>query len=94
MVLPQTSNLPSLPTLCLLYTSVWVLTIQAFNLDLLKPTVYTGPSDSDFGYSVALLLSDFRGSQVLIGAPRANSTGLLNNNILNGGAVYSCPIGR
>ena len=68
--------------------------IHGFNLDLLKPTIYSGPTDSDFGYSVALSINDFRGSQVLIGAPRANTSALLNNNVLNGGAVYRCPVGK
>ena len=68
--------------------------IHGFNLDLLKPTIYSGPNDSDFGYSVTLSINDFRGSQVLIGAPRANTTALLNNNVLNGGAVYRCPVGE
>ena len=78
-----------------IYIIFWTHTlIHGFNLDLLKPTIYSGPTDSDFGYSVALSINDFRGSQVLIGAPRANTTALLNNNVLNGGAVYRCPVGK
>ena len=78
-----------------IYIIYWThILIHGFNLDLLKPTIYSGPTDSDFGYSVALSINDFRGSQVLIGAPRANTTALLNNNVLNGGAVYRCPVGE
>ena len=78
-----------------IYIIYWTHTlIHGFNLDLLKPTIYSGPTDSDFGYSVALSINDFRGSLVLIGAPRANTTALLTNNVLNGGAVYRCPVGE
>lgn len=96
-MLPHNILSAQLTTASFIYIFIFYTTqtiVYGFNLDLYKPTIYSGPSDSDFGYSVALTISDFRGSQVLIGAPRANTTTLLNNNVLNGGAVYRCPIGK
>ncbi|KAI1885477.1 hypothetical protein AGOR_G00204100 [Albula goreensis] len=64
--------------------------VGAFNLDVEKTTVYSGPEGSYFGYSV-----DFhRPSQeksvmsVLVGAPKANTS---QPGIVEGGAVYYCP---
>uniref|UniRef100_A0A3B4V2Y6 Integrin, alpha V n=1 Tax=Seriola dumerili TaxID=41447 RepID=A0A3B4V2Y6_SERDU len=56
----------------------------SFNLDVDKPSVYTGPEGSYFGFSV-----DFFKSDVLIGAPRANTSA--PSSVVERGAVYSCP---
>ncbi|XP_072010372.1 integrin alpha-8 isoform X1 [Engystomops pustulosus] len=60
----------------------------AFNLDVDKVTVYSGPQNSYFGYSVDFYIPDSKTTSVLIGAPKANTT---QPEIVEGGAVYSCP---
>ncbi|XP_066441433.1 integrin alpha-8 [Eleutherodactylus coqui] len=60
----------------------------AFNLDVDKVTVYSGPQNSYFGYSVDFYIPDSKITSVLIGAPKANTT---QPNIVEGGAVYNCP---
>ncbi|XP_061142858.1 integrin alpha-V isoform X2 [Syngnathus typhle] len=60
----------------------------AFNLDAEQPSVYDGPSGSYFGFSVDFFkAANKQQSDVLIGAPRANTSG----DVLERGAVYSCP---
>lgn len=62
----------------------------SFNLDI--ETAHTfrgGQTNSYFGYSVALHRSTY-GNAVLIGAPRANTSALLLDSIVNGGALYRC----
>uniref|UniRef100_A0A672Y8A4 Integrin, alpha V n=1 Tax=Sphaeramia orbicularis TaxID=375764 RepID=A0A672Y8A4_9TELE len=56
----------------------------SFNLDVDKPSVFSGPDGSYFGFSV-----DFFQSDVLVGAPRANTSE--PSNVVERGAVYSCP---
>uniref|UniRef100_A0A8C6SCI3 Integrin, alpha V n=1 Tax=Neogobius melanostomus TaxID=47308 RepID=A0A8C6SCI3_9GOBI len=56
----------------------------SFNLDVDKPSVFSGPQGSYFGFSV-----DFFKSDVLIGAPRANTSD--PSNVVERGAVYTCP---
>uniref|UniRef100_A0A8C9W7D8 Integrin, alpha V n=1 Tax=Scleropages formosus TaxID=113540 RepID=A0A8C9W7D8_SCLFO len=64
-----------------------------FNLDSEKPSVFSGPQGSYFGFSVDVFMPDptimflFR-LRVLIGAPKANMSG---SSVLQRGAVYSCP---
>uniref|UniRef100_A0A671UYY2 Integrin, alpha V n=1 Tax=Sparus aurata TaxID=8175 RepID=A0A671UYY2_SPAAU len=58
----------------------------AFNLDVDSPSVYSGPQGSYFGFSVDF----FKPSDVLIGAPRANSSSS-GGGVVERGAVYSCP---
>ncbi|XP_056375067.1 integrin alpha-8 [Hyla sarda] len=60
----------------------------AFNLDIDKVTVYSGPQNSYFGYSVDFYIPDSRTTSVLIGAPKANTS---QPEIVEGGAVYNCP---
>ncbi|KAM4705167.1 integrin alpha-8 [Rhinophrynus dorsalis] len=60
----------------------------AFNLDVDKVTVYSGPADSYFGYSVDFYVPDSRTASILIGAPKANTS---QPEIVEGGAVYNCP---
>uniref|UniRef100_A0A4W6EQI5 Integrin, alpha V n=1 Tax=Lates calcarifer TaxID=8187 RepID=A0A4W6EQI5_LATCA len=57
----------------------------SFNLDVDKPSVYSGPEGSYFGFSVDF----FKPSDVLIGAPRANTSS--SSSVVERGAVYSCP---
>ncbi|CAN9498449.1 unnamed protein product [Ophioblennius macclurei] len=60
----------------------------SFNLDVEKPLVYSGPEGSYFGFSVDFFKApNNQNSDVLIGAPRANTSG----TVLERGAVYSCP---
>ncbi|XP_053322477.1 integrin alpha-8 [Spea bombifrons] len=60
----------------------------AFNLEVDKVTVYSGPADSYFGYSVDFYVPDSRTASILIGAPKANTS---QPEIVEGGAVYYCP---
>lgn len=61
-----------------------------FNLDAEKPSVYSGPEGSYFGYSVDFYRPspDKNIMTVLIGAPKANTS---QPGIVEGGAVYNCP---
>ncbi|XP_028248840.1 integrin alpha-V [Parambassis ranga] len=63
---------------------------DSFNLDVDKPSVYTGPSGSYFGFSVDFFKPpNSQSSDVLIGAPRANTSS--PSSVVERGAVYSCP---
>ncbi|KAI4895277.1 hypothetical protein NFI96_031367 [Prochilodus magdalenae] len=64
--------------------------ITAFNLDLDKTSVYSGPEGSYFGYSVDFYhpTQDRSALAVLVGAPKANTS---QPGIVEGGAVYYCP---
>ncbi|XP_023806417.1 integrin alpha-V [Oryzias latipes] len=57
---------------------------SSFNLDVDKPSVYEGSERSYFGFSV-----DFFKSDVLVGAPRANTSS--SSSVVERGAVFSCP---
>uniref|UniRef100_A0A8C7WZ41 Integrin, alpha 5 (fibronectin receptor, alpha polypeptide) n=1 Tax=Oryzias sinensis TaxID=183150 RepID=A0A8C7WZ41_9TELE len=59
---------------------------EAFNLDEMNPTVYSGPEGSFFGYAVEFYLPD--SASVVIGAPKANTSQI---NITEGGSVFYCP---
>ncbi|XP_034041892.1 integrin alpha-V isoform X2 [Thalassophryne amazonica] len=59
---------------------------RAFNLDVDKPSVFSGPQRSYFGFSVDFFKLE---SAVLIGAPRANLSS--SDSVVERGAVYSCP---
>eukprot|EP00064_Thunnus_orientalis_P005315 superscaffoldBa00000514_g5329 len=62
----------------------------SFNLDVDKPSVYTGPEGSYFGFSVDFFKpSSNQKSDILIGAPRANTSS--PSSVVERGAVYSCP---
>ncbi|XP_044534855.1 integrin alpha-8 [Gracilinanus agilis] len=61
---------------------------QAFNLDVDKLTVYSGPEGSYFGYAVDFHIPDQRTVSILVGAPKANTS---QPDIVEGGAVYYCP---
>ncbi|XP_068185477.1 integrin alpha-V isoform X1 [Antennarius striatus] len=67
-----------------------LLRCGAFNLDADGPEVFSGPDGSYFGFSVDFFkASDNQRSDVLIGAPRANSSS--SGGVVERGAVYSCP---
>ncbi|XP_063777535.1 integrin alpha-8 isoform X2 [Pseudophryne corroboree] len=61
---------------------------RAFNLDVDRVTVYSGPPHSYFGYSVDFYLPDSKTTSILIGAPKANTS---QPEIVEGGIVYNCP---
>ncbi|XP_008565757.1 PREDICTED: integrin alpha-8, partial [Galeopterus variegatus] len=67
---------------------LWLPASQAFNLDVDKFTVYSGPEGSYFGYAVDFHVPDARTASVLVGAPKANTS---QPDIVEGGAVYYCP---
>ncbi|KAF1383041.1 hypothetical protein PFLUV_G00150150 [Perca fluviatilis] len=62
----------------------------SFNLDAEKPSVFSGPERSYFGFSVDFFkTSNNLNSDVLVGAPRANASS--TGSVVERGAVYSCP---
>lgn len=61
----------------------------SFNLDTENPSVFSGPQGSYFGFSVDFFRPDDTQSNVLVGAPRANTSAA--SSVVERGAVYSCP---
>ncbi|CAJ1078543.1 integrin alpha-V isoform X1 [Xyrichtys novacula] len=62
----------------------------SFNLDVDKPSVFSGPEGSYFGFSVDFFQTPTnQKSDVLVGAPRANTSA--PGGVVERGAVYSCP---
>ncbi|XP_041101408.1 integrin alpha-8-like [Polyodon spathula] len=72
------------------YLFLVIAGIAAFNLDVEKPTVYSGPEGSYFGYSVDFHkpVPNRNTMSILVGAPKANTS---QPGIVEGGAVYYCP---
>ncbi|CAL8241042.1 unnamed protein product [Merluccius merluccius] len=69
-----------------------LMSCWSFNLDAESPAVFSGPPGSYFGFSVDFFKSaNDQNSDVLIGAPRANSTWVPSSSVVERGAVYSCP---
>ncbi|XP_056095837.1 integrin alpha-IIb [Rhinichthys klamathensis goyatoka] len=60
--------------------------ISGFNLDLNNYTVFSGPEDSYFGFSVDFYRSSSKSIRVVVGAPRANTS----HGISHGGSVFMC----
>ncbi|KAM6946154.1 integrin alpha-V-like [Aplochiton taeniatus] len=60
----------------------------SFNLDVDNPSVFAGPEGSYFGFSVDFFRPDDAKSNILIGAPRANTSS--PSDVVERGAVYSC----
>lgn len=88
---PRGNGAPPLARLCCVSAALgmlWSPTTLAFNLDVEKLTVYTGPEGSYFGYSLDFYIPDVRTASVLVGAPKANTS---QPDIVEGGAVYYCP---
>ncbi|XP_054642712.1 integrin alpha-V [Dunckerocampus dactyliophorus] len=79
------------PSIALLFlVSLFLHSGSSFNLDAERPSVYSGPSGSYFGFSVDFFKSpNGQQSDVLIGAPRANTSSV--GDVVERGAVYSCP---
>ncbi|XP_050790862.1 integrin alpha-IIb isoform X2 [Gopherus flavomarginatus] len=61
---------------------------QAFNLHSDRPTIYTGPSHSYFGFAMDFFQGSKGGMSVVVGAPRANTS---QPGVVEAGAVYLCP---
>uniref|UniRef100_A0A2K5PAS3 Integrin subunit alpha 8 n=1 Tax=Cebus imitator TaxID=2715852 RepID=A0A2K5PAS3_CEBIM len=89
---PRGSRAPPIAPVCCAAAALgmllWSPASQAFNLDVEKLTVYSGPEGSYFGYAVDFYIPDARTASVLVGAPKANTS---QPNIVEGGAVYYCP---
>ncbi|KAL2096083.1 hypothetical protein ACEWY4_008231 [Coilia grayii] len=66
----------------------YCLQSSAFNLDIAKPIVYSGPPDSYFGFSVDFFRPDNQ-FNLLVGAPKCNTSA--STAVVERGAVYSCP---
>uniref|UniRef100_A0A672QBI5 Integrin alpha-V-like n=1 Tax=Sinocyclocheilus grahami TaxID=75366 RepID=A0A672QBI5_SINGR len=63
----------------------------SFNLDISKPTVFAGPPGSYFGFSVAFFNPDNKQLNILVGAPRANTSDQTPSTVTERGAVFNCP---
>ncbi|RXN28068.1 integrin alpha-V [Labeo rohita] len=63
----------------------------SFNLDSSKPTVFAGPPGSYFGFSVTFFNPDNKQLNILVGAPRANTSDQTPSKVTERGAVFSCP---
>ncbi|GCB72517.1 hypothetical protein scyTo_0002036 [Scyliorhinus torazame] len=61
---------------------------HSFNLDANKISVYSGPAGSYFGFAVDFFTPSPTQTNILIGAPKANTS---QPDIVEGGAVYKCP---
>ncbi|KAK7823862.1 hypothetical protein U0070_020533 [Myodes glareolus] len=88
---PPGNRAPPFARLCCISAALgmlWSPATLAFNLDVDKLTVYTGPEGSYFGYSLDFYIPDVRTASVLVGAPKANTS---QPDIVEGGAVYYCP---
>ncbi|XP_031224888.1 integrin alpha-8 [Mastomys coucha] len=88
---PPGNRPPPFARLCCVSAALgmlWSPASQAFNLDVDKLTVYSGPEGSYFGYSLDFYIPDARTASVLVGAPKANTS---QPDIVEGGAVYYCP---
>lgn len=88
---PRGSRAQLLAPLCCFSAALgmlWSPASQAFNLDVDKLTVYSGPEGSYFGYAVDFHIPAARTPSVLVGAPKANTS---QPDIVEGGAVYYCP---
>uniref|UniRef100_A0A8I3WQC0 Integrin alpha-8 n=1 Tax=Callithrix jacchus TaxID=9483 RepID=A0A8I3WQC0_CALJA len=89
---PRGSRAPPIASVCCAAAALgmllWSSASQAFNLDVEKLTVYSGPEGSYFGYAVDFYIPDAHTASVLVGAPKANTS---QPNIVEGGAVYYCP---
>ncbi|NP_001003857.1 integrin alpha-IIb precursor [Danio rerio] len=74
----------------LLFLSILIFTnhIRGFNLDLNQYTVFSGPEDSYFGFSVDFYQSSSKSVSVVVGAPRANTN---QSGVSHGGSVFMCP---
>ncbi|CAN8201021.1 unnamed protein product [Coccothraustes coccothraustes] len=60
---------------------------SAFNLDVERPAVYSGPAGSYFGFAVDFFAPDPFSTYLLVGAPKANTS---QHNIVEGGQVLKC----
>uniref|UniRef100_A0A3B3SBJ2 Integrin, alpha V n=1 Tax=Paramormyrops kingsleyae TaxID=1676925 RepID=A0A3B3SBJ2_9TELE len=60
-----------------------------FNLDAESPSVYSGPQGSYFGFAVDFFTPETGQLRVLVGAPKANTSGAAE--VVERGSVYSCP---
>ncbi|XP_058470090.1 integrin alpha-V [Solea solea] len=68
---------------------LFALRCLSFNLDEDNAYVFSGPERSYFGFSVDFFKpTNNRRSDVLIGAPRANTSG---SSVVERGGVFSCP---
>uniref|UniRef100_A0A8C3G276 Integrin, alpha V n=1 Tax=Cyclopterus lumpus TaxID=8103 RepID=A0A8C3G276_CYCLU len=68
---------------------LWFRRGGSFNLEADNPAVFSGPEGSYFGFSVDFFSPPNKKSDVLVGAPRANTSS--PSSVEERGAVYSCP---
>lgn len=65
---------------------------NALNLDVGNAHIFSGPTNSYFGYTVAFVKNGKNEKWILIGAPRANDTSALT--LTEPGVLYRCQKGR
>ncbi|KAJ8251806.1 hypothetical protein GJAV_G00225630 [Gymnothorax javanicus] len=77
-------------TLCICALTILAFShrAHALNLDLTNFTVYSGPPDSYFGFSVDLHRARDDSFSIVVGAPKANTS---QPGVSQGGAVFLCP---
>ncbi|XP_063819247.1 integrin alpha-IIb [Pseudophryne corroboree] len=74
--------------LCLLF--VILLYAHALNLDKQNPRIFSGPKGSYFGFSIDFYEAADKGLNIVVGAPRMNTS---QPGVRNGGGVFLCPWG-
>ncbi|XP_062302533.1 integrin alpha-V [Osmerus eperlanus] len=70
---------------------VYCLGCYSFNLDADNPSVFSGPQRSYFGFSVDFFKPKDKQANILVGAPKANTSHSVPSTVVERGAVYSCP---
>ncbi|MCI4378810.1 hypothetical protein PGIGA_G00220550, partial [Pangasianodon gigas] len=75
--------------LYLTFALLCVYPVTAFNLDAENPSVFSGPQGSYFGFSVDFFSPTDKLQNILVGAPKANTSS--SSSVTERGAVYSCP---
>ncbi|KAK3569132.1 hypothetical protein QTP86_024487 [Hemibagrus guttatus] len=66
-----------------------VCPVTPFNLDIDNPSVFSGPQGSYFGFSVDFFSPTDKLQNILVGAPKANTSS--SSSVTERGAVYGCP---
>ncbi|XP_075033402.1 integrin alpha-IIb [Mixophyes fleayi] len=74
--------------LCLL--SLLLLDTHALNLEKQNPQIFSGPKGSYFGFSFDFYEAEDKGLNIVVGAPRMNTS---QPGVRNGGGVFLCPWG-
>ncbi|XP_053309951.1 integrin alpha-IIb [Spea bombifrons] len=66
----------------------FLIAVQALNLDVQNPQIFSGPQGSYFGFSVDFYQAVDKGMNVLVGAPQLQTN---QPEVTKGGGVFLCP---